>query len=406
MSILNAKIDNDNIVEKERMALLFDASLNHILINVGIMIGICVGMIGLNVSIEPVFLLLTIVTTFYIVFYSIVSGIYITIFLKCRNSRLTDGFNSFRDGCTELAFKNYRLLNEYHNVYDYHYRDTMQKCADRIKSGEIKGINYTNNTKQIDITEYVKFVLQNDATEKMDEPKQIESKIEQIYQYIYLAYYLTFLKPSDSLTLNSVGSDHIIHVNIGSDSVFNKRNRRIEDYLNRIDLQKKRELIRVWKANGTISVVPLRWAYVLYRNIFRYIHCAKYLKDIYNSFDRDYAEFENSVGKIVKSLNILTSDKEIVPKHFQTLHFIMNDALIIFIDALVASTIIKSYVLYKALLVPLIIGVCAICSLVIIVRSLRYLLNEQSDTKLNSEDIETIDDNIEAVFNDMRVLTA
>jgi hypothetical protein len=399
MSLIINQNKCDNSIETCHIMTLFDTSLNYIITHISVTCSLCIGLLGLNISIEPVLLILTPMMFFYSIFYAVISSIYITRFFEYRNTRISNGINALRDGCTDIAFKNYRLLNEYQTVYEYHYRDTMQKSIEKIKSGNQKTVY--NGSAQNDISDYVHFVLQNDATDKMDNTKQIGIKIEQIYQYINLAYYLTFLNPTDSLTLN-VDS---IRINIGSESIFNKRNRRLEDLINLIDLQKKRELIKVWNSNGTICVVPIRWISVSYRNIFRYIYCAKYLKEIYNSFDKDYASFENSVENIAKAMKSLTSEQEIMTKHFQTLHFIMNDVLIIFIDLFVSATIIKSYNLYGALLIPAILGIIVIISLSIIIRSLKFLLNEQTDTKLNSTDIEYIDKNIESIFNDMRVLT-
>ena len=106
MSISDFSDKYNNTVKKEHIVSLFDASLNYITTHVAVALGFAIGIMIFNVSPDPILVLMTIVTSFYAIIYASISSIYITQFVKYRNTRVSTGFKALRDSCTNLAFKN------------------------------------------------------------------------------------------------------------------------------------------------------------------------------------------------------------------------------------------------------------------------------------------------------------
>lgn len=214
------------------------------------------------------------------------------------DNQFNDGINKLRENCILFAFENYKIIREYTEVYQYHYNDILEKSKGSMKD---KINDNMNNTE--DILDYVNFILKSDQTEKFSNPDHVKDTINRSVSYIKLCYYLSFIKPSDDLTI----LNNYVRINIASDSLLNQRNRKLEKLINTIPNEYKHELIYIWnnihkkESHDIIISLPCKWAIYNYRNMFRYFQILKYSKHIQKSFIDDYTNIETHINNICKS---------------------------------------------------------------------------------------------------------
>ena len=355
---------------------------------------------------------ISIITMFFGLIYVMFSGIYISRVITEWNMQNNDGFNKFRETCISLSIKNYRLMKEYREVYHFHYGDVFNRCIDRYKNGELKSIsshelNKSNNDSDVILKDYVKFVLHNDSTEKLESYEWIQSIIEKtIHKYFKLCYYLSFLKSNDKLSFNQ----NIIYVNIGSDSVLNKRNRKLESIMNAIPLDYKHELIGAWNmldkklSHDVMINIPCKWIIYEYRNMFRYLYCAKYFKLIHSSFEKDYIDIENHVQKINNMLHQLISCKINNPKVFTQLYGIVSNITLFIFDNFVALNLISCIFTTGAIVMPIILAMIMQLIIVCTISSISSLASDVESSINGTDNLENLDEKIEAIFDEMEVI--
>lgn len=323
--------------------------------------------------------------------YSILSGVYLFKVIGAWDSSIKSGILKFWNLCTQLAIKNYRLMREYREVYQHHYNDIIARCFD--KDAETK--------------KYVEYVMKNDATEKMENYDWIRITIEHVNQYIKLCYYLAFVQSNDCLELRQDN----IYVNIKTESVLNKRNRKLEILMNEIPIEYKHELVTSWnnidktQSDKMLILIPCKWIMYEYRNMFRYLHCAKYFKNIYGSFDKDYTEIESIVYEMCSVLqDVFRRDTIYVPHAFLSLFCMLSDTLLIVLDNFIAINIISCFVSTGSLFVPVIISCVMHSILYCIIISISKSIDEIKKPLIHCTDLENIDKKIETIFNEMKVL--
>jgi len=342
--------------------------------------------------------------------YCVCTGIYLIRIINRWDVQLNDGFIKFRDACINLSIKNYRLLKEYREVYHFHYNDILKQCISKYKTGEIKGIGGINgNDASIDdsLNSYVNFVLCSDPTEKLETDEWMKHIIDRINRYIKLCYYLSFLKRTDQISIDK----EKIFVNIVSESILNKRNRKLESTMNCIPLDYKNELVNTWNTinstntNDLMIVLPCKWIVYEYRNMFRYLYCAKYFKQIHNVFDKDYQEIENIVKELVHHLQKLFSKDEALPDSFKTFYSMLSEVLIFMLDNFIALTLAAS-VFTGSFLVPIIIGLITHTIMVCTIGSVQEMIDTTTIKNLINctQDLESVDGRIETIFEEMRII--
>lgn len=340
--------------------------------------------------------------------YILFSGIHILYAISKWNSRINDGFSRFREACVSLSIKNYRLMKEYREVYHFHYGDILGRCSDKYKNGELKHIDANKLSNDLDaaLKDYVRFVLQNDSIEKLESYEWIRTIIEKtIHRYIKLCYYLSFLKPSDKLDINQ----NIIYVNIESDSILNKRNRKLETIINGIPLEYKHELVGAWNAidkkhscNAIINI-PYKWIVYEYRNMFRYLYSAKYFKLIHSSFEKDYIDIENHIDKISRSIQQLFYENQL-PIPFTQLYEMISDMTLFIFDNFVAIHLISCIFTTGAIVIPIVISIALLCIIVCMVASITSLTKDIKQSIDNTDSLDKLDGKIEAVFDEMNAM--
>ena len=342
--------------------------------------------------------------------YSIMSGVYLFKVIRSWDISIRLGLMKFWNLCTQLSIKNYRLIREYREVYQHHYGDIKMRCSDKFSTVNHKESFSTSKQEQYqdaELKKYIDYVIKNDISEKMESCDWIRLAVERINQYVRLSYYLSFIEPEDCLELRQDN----IYINVGTQSVMNKRNRKLESVINEIPLNYKHELVNAWinldkrQSDKMLIIIPCKWIMYEYRNMFRYLHCAKYFKNIYASFDKDYSEIESTVYVLCSVLqDIFRRDIIYLPVSFLSIFNMITDTLLIILDNFIAINIVSCFFTSGAIIVPLImsciIHVIVCCVILAISKSLDDIKNPLKECT----DLENIDHNIETIFNEMKVI--
>lgn len=339
--------------------------------------------------------------------YSIMAGVYLFKVIRSWESSIRSGLLKFWNLCVQLSIKNYRLMREYREVYHHHYGDITMRCSDKFDSGTNKDKNSRCSEQEAELKKYVDYVMKNDATERMESYDWIRIAVERINQYIKLSYYLSFIAPEDCLELRQEN----IYVNVGTQSVMNKRNRKLESIINEIPMDYKHELINAWthldkkQSDKMLIIVPCKWIMYEYRNMFRYLYCAKYFKNIYSSFDKDYAEIESTVFELCSVLqDIFRRDTIYLPASFLSMFNMLTDTLLIILDNFLAINIVYCFFTSGAVFIPLIMSCTTHVIVYCVILAISKSLDEIKNPLRECADLENIDHKIETIFNEMKVI--
>ncbi len=330
--------------------------------------------------------------------------VYLHKIISSWNQKINNGFSEFGRQCTKLAMINYRLLKEYREVYHFHHEDLLEQCTEKYKDGQL---NICKNDE--DIIKYVKYVLNNDSCNKMEGYEWINSIVGKVYHYVQLCYYLSFIGPNDELELKQ----NSIYINIETDSIMNRKNRKLEKIINQIPLEYKYELMNAWShtdkynSERILTIVPCKWIMYEYRNLFRHLLCAKYFKQIYSAFDKDNAEIEQTIFNICQSIKeIFKTSTKVLPIPFINLFNIVANLFLLVLDNFVAISIVVSF--HDSYVFS--IGSSLIMYGIILSVFNGFIgaindINMGLDPWIGLQDIETLDCEFETVFNEMKTLT-
>jgi hypothetical protein len=344
--------------------------------------------------------------------YLATTSIYLFKIIKSWDKSIRSGIFRLWDLSTQLSIKNYRLTREYKDIYQYHYNDIVTKLSSDKNDDENVG---QNNEQNIELHKYVKYVLKNDTSEKMDDYTWCMGSINRVNQYIQLSYYLSFLNPRDRLEMKQ----NNIYVNIASESVMNRRNRKLESMMNTIPLEYKNELINTWSnidlnnSDKFMVMVPCKWIIYEYRNLFRYLYCAKYFKNIYTLFEKDYTDIENLVYSICLTLqDIFRRDSIYLPDSFIKFYLLLSDGILFILDNLVAINILhcivspSSYWYTIVLFFMMVLVHSVVHCIIISINNLIYAIKNPFREKSFGEnsDVENVDGQIETIFNEMKII--
>lgn len=330
--------------------------------------------------------------------------VYLYKIISSWDQKINNGFSEFARHCTIIAMKNYRLLKEYREIFNFHHGDLLEQCTEKYNDGQL---NVCKNDE--DVTKYVKYVLHNDSHNKMENHEWIQSTINKVYYYIQLCYYLSFIGPDDELELKQ----NTFYVNIETDSIMNKRNRKLEKIINQIPLEYKYELMNAWSntdkynSERILATIPCKWILYEYRNLFRYLLCAKYFKHIYSAFDRDYTDIEHSVFKICDSIKeIFRTSTKVLPNAFVNLFNVMANLFLLILDNFVAINIVISF--SESYVFSPIVSLAGYTLILSIVNAFIGTINDINimlDPWVGLQDIEVLDCEFETVFNEMKTMT-
>jgi hypothetical protein len=340
-------------------------------------------------------------TFVFTIIYSVISGIYVEKLLSAWDSTIRNGLIKFWNLCTSFSIKNYRLLREYREVYQYHYKDVFSRVPNTNVNESRKIIN-DEETKA-----YIDYILQNDVSERMESYDWMKSSIEKINQYIRMCYYLSFIGPTDSLDISGGN----LFVNIKSESISNKRNRKLESILNTIKTEYRDELVETWtsidknNSDGMLVLIPCKWIVYEYRNIFRYLNCAKYFKNIYSSFANDYNDLENTTYELCSTIQELFRRKTInIPHVFLRFYHVLTEGMILCLDNFIALNIVTCFFANGSLFIPIIMSIMFHLISICIIYYIIGITDELSKPIKSNSEIENFDEQIETIFNEMRVL--
>jgi hypothetical protein len=349
-------------------------------------------------------------------------GIYLHKVIGSWDRSIKKGLLKFWNICAQLSMKNYRLTREYREIYQYHYNDVMKQCnADSgtfgYRNASPGTLGYRNaspgtetqSTEQHDndMKSYVDFVLKNDPENKIDTYECIKNTISRIHQYIQLSYYLSFLNPCDDLDIKR----NVIYINIKTESIMNKRNRKLESILNSIPNNYKQELVSAWsgtdrnQSDKILTIIPCKWIMYEYRNLFRRLHCIKYLKNVYMSFEQDYGAIENMVFELCSTIqDMFRRDVIYLPGAFIGLFDALSELFIFVIDNLVAVNIVFCFFQTGALLFPVLMSGIFHVSVICMVSGVTDMILEIKDPLKRCTDLENIDNRIENIFCEMKAI--
>lgn len=356
------------------------------------------------VSIESLYHWGILILTFIGSFYFIIMIIYINKIIKSWDISIKTGLLKFSNLCIHLSMKNYRLLREYREIYQYHCKELFNKCHENIHD-----IKYDMKNNK-DVQAYVDYVLQSDTTDKMESNESIRANINKINQYISLCYYLSFISSCDELEMRQ----NNIYINIKTESIMNKRNRKLESIINCIPYNYKVELLHAWtntdktQSEKILTIIPCKWIMYEYRNIFRYLHCTKYFKNIYSSFEKDYTEIENIVFDICSTLQYIfrkeTMNVNYLPKSFINLFNMLSNMFIFIVDNYIAINIIYCSMIFGSFIISVIFSFICHVIVICLINNIIDVIRESRDPLKKCSDIDNIDNKIEAIFSEMKVI--
>lgn len=234
--------------------------------------------------------------------------------------RDSDALREFSSNCSALATKNAVLMQEYIDVYDYRITQEMKDSA--------------ANTDATNDRSTQKFVSQEETEFVAIKPAEFKKIVTRIHYYIKLSTDLSKLEPNDILELRHNG----VYCNVMQGATV-KRCREIEAIVNKLDHQKRKELIESWnsverRCVSTIISLPYRWITYEYRNLFRYLHSTKYMREIYANLGKDFSSFQSTVDKVnSSSQRLFETDTSEIPSDFIELHFKIFDLLLLIVDS-------------------------------------------------------------------------
>jgi len=293
--------------------------------------------------------------------YSIMFGVYIHKLLNtCENS-----YASLSSSCYKFAIQNYKLLREYKEFIDY------------------------NNVKSNEIISY----------------QDIKECVLRIFKYLKLTYQLSLIKTDDTIELRQ----DTLYINISTEPITNKRNRKIESILNSIPNEYKSELFNTWsiinkdKSLHLIMMTPCKWIIYEYRNLFRHFYKSDLTKDIYTKFNTEYAQIENMVYKLcnkIYSINSISNDVNI-PKTFITVFNLVTDLLIFLVNNFVAICILICFNTTNKILFTLLM---IIFTHFIVMTLINMVNNLCSQLSFNNNISNINNDKIDNIFDEMHSL--
>lgn len=285
---------------------------------------------------------------------------------------------------TELALKNYNLIKEYRTVYQKQYDEVVKKCIENNKNNE----------------NYIKYILENDPVNKMDSPLWVLSCFDRITQYMKLSYYLSLLNPEDEIIIKQ----NIVYVNIKTESILNKRNRKLELVLNSIPKDHRNDLLNIWDkinkntSDKILTIVPCKWILNEYKNIFNNIYKFSTPRDI------NFSQYESMIYKMTSTLlAIFKKDLFDLPSKFIEVYDLINRVFCTLLNNLVAVNIIYSffYSFYyiSVLTITLTLYYASVYTSKLITDMFESIKRPSYIT------IDNIDNRIESILDEMKILS-
>lgn len=346
-------------------------------------------------------------------------SIYLYVIITAFDDIMKTYTNKLWTILSQLGLINHRLLKEYKLVYHLHcskIKNDLQKHQLNIKCDDCDVCHKRHDHDVIsdDKLEKLKeYVLEVDTHNQMENEDVLKRKINNIYTYIKLSYYLSSLKESDILEIRG----NNIFVN-SMENLFDKRNRNLEKIMNNIPNEYKTELVESWsmidqkKSKDIIILVPYKWILNEYRSLYRYLHLSKYFKNIYDNFDKDYNHVENKILNVSECiLNMFKYDMIYLPEEFIYYLEFMMDLITIILDIFLSINII-SFILTNGIFVSLFsmisgfaFGIIFHGVVIVMMHQLKNLINTIQQKKNNSEFISNIDDKMNTMMNEIKVLT-
>ena len=267
-----------------------------------------------------------IISAFLLIMLVAMVSIHLVFIIRMIRANRSDGILRFWDSCMILAYKNALLLQEYVDVYEYGSK-IMQKKKGEVSSEE-------------------KYITDADENFQLLHPSEIKKIIQRIHSYIRLAYELSNLRPTDNLLLQR----NTIYCNVSDQSLTNERNRKIENLLNRLDSQKKTDIIGAWNMidkklstqNKSMSFIPFRWATYEYRNLFRYLNSSPDIRKIYNNIGLNFESYELCVIQISQSMHSMRAEESMYPEDIREFTIRLGDMLGISADVFYGLSIITN----------------------------------------------------------------
>lgn len=346
-------------------------------------------------------------------------SIYLYVIISSFNEIIKNYTNKVWTLLSQVGLINHRLLKEYKLIYHTHcakVKNDLQKHQLNVRCDDCDACHkrYDNDVISDDKLEKLKeYILEVDTHNQMENENVLKNKINNIYTYIKLSYYLSSLKDNDILEIRG----NNIFVN-SMENLFDKRNRNLERVMNNISNEYKQELINAWsmidqkKSKDVIILVPYKWILNEYRSLYRYLHLSKYFKNIYDNFDKDYNHVENKILNISECiLNMFKYDMVYLPEEFIYYLEFMMDLIMIILDIFLSINII-SFILSNGIFVSLFsmisgftFGIVFHAIIVIMMHQLKNLINVIQQKQNNTEYIEKIDDKMNTMMNEIKVLT-
>ena len=302
--------------------------------------------------------------------YVIMFGVYIH---KILNIWSNTSKISLTESCYRFAIQNYKLLREYKEFI------------------EINNISIPDNDKAI-----------TSIKDGIMPYANLKDCIIRVLKYLKMIYYLPLVKSDDNIELRH----DTFYINITTESITNKRNRKLETILNDIPYEYKLELFSTWSTINKeqslhiFAMIPCKWIIYEYRNMFRYFYNTHQMKDLYTKFNNEYTQIESIVYDLCNKIHSINSDNNLdIPKPFLNVFNIVTELFIFLINNFVAICILICFntgnnFLFSLLMITL--------THFIIMTLIHMINNLCPQISTSNNDIST--NKLDELFNDMNSL--
>jgi hypothetical protein len=266
-----------------------------------------------------------IVSAFLVVIYGVMVSSNLSSIVRAWRHDRSDGINRFWAACMVMAYKNALILQEYIDLYQFSLR--------------------SDNRRKNDLTDNEVFMI-DDPNFNFIHPSEVKKILQRIHSYVRLAYELGHLKQTDNLTIQR----NVVYCNVSDQSLTDERNRRIEKLLNRLNPQRRADIIDSWNAidkkhstrNQSMTFIPFRWMIYEYRNLFRYLNSSSDLRKIYNNVGLNFESYERCVTDISLAMHFMRTEELIYPPDITAFTTRIGDVLTVSADSFFGLSIVSS----------------------------------------------------------------
>lgn len=137
------------------------------------------------------------------------------------------------------------------------------------------------------------------------------------------------------------------------------------------------------------------------------MYCAKYFKEIYANFEKDYNEFDRIILDICSTLqDIFRRESIYLPMPFMNLFHFVSDVFIFILDNFIAVNLLSYFytVGLLSLIAPVSISFVLHAVCMCLIYSVKDMIDQIQHPLKESDNLEQIDRKIETIFSEMNAI--